>query len=260
MIGGWSTSLCTSEALKLFLKLHVRIRRLLLSLCLSLLLLLNGCCHSAANSSTCNSRCCSTSISTFIPAPTFGRTEMSRTRFEDIWSCLRWGDQPSERPGRMSSEQHRWLLVDDFVEELNENMVQAFDPSEHICVDESISRWYGQGGHWTNMGLPMYVAIDHKPENGCEIQNATCGQSGFMLRLKLVKTAAEESTTTQVHNESLLHGTAVLKFLVSSWRFTGRILCADSYFASVGAAEELKLHWRCEDSHKEVSHVKLTGT
>ncbi|KAG7349008.1 transposase IS4 [Nitzschia inconspicua] len=87
----------------------------------------------------------------------------------------------------MSSEQYRWLLVDDFVEEFNEHMVQAFDPSEHICVDESISRWYGQGGHWTNMGLPMYVAIDRKPENGCEIQNATCGQSGFMLRLKLVK-------------------------------------------------------------------------
>ncbi|KAG7360951.1 transposase IS4 [Nitzschia inconspicua] len=140
----------------------------------------------------------------------------------------------------MSSEQYRWLLVDDFVEEFNEHMVQAFDPSEHICVDESISRWYGQDGHWTNMGLPMYVAIDRKPENGCEIQNATCGQSGFMLRLKLGKTAAEESTTTQVHNESLLHGTALLKFLVSPWRFCGRIVCADSYFASVGAAEELK--------------------
>ncbi|KAG7366471.1 transposase IS4 [Nitzschia inconspicua] len=90
------------------------------------------------------------------------------------------------------------------------------------------------------MGLPIFVAIDRKPENGREIQNATCGQSGFMLRLKLVKTAAEESTTTQVHNESLLHGTAQLKFLVSSWRLSGRIVCADSYFASVGAAEELK--------------------
>ena len=50
-----------------------------------------------------------------------------------------------------------------------------------------MSRWYGQGGHWINHGLPQYVAIDRKPENGCEIQNAACGRSGVMLRLKLVK-------------------------------------------------------------------------
>ncbi|KAG7345146.1 transposase IS4 [Nitzschia inconspicua] len=181
-----------------------------------------------------------TSTSPFIPAPAFGKTGMKRRRFDDIWSCLPWGDQPSERPERMSSEQYRWLLVDDFVEQFNEHMAQAFVPSEHICVDESISRWYGEGGHWINMGLPCYVAIDRKPENGCEIQNAACGQSGIMLRLKLVKTAAEESTTTQVHDEHLLHGTNVLKFLVSPWSFSGRIVCADSYFASVGAAEELK--------------------
>ncbi|KAG7369876.1 transposase IS4 [Nitzschia inconspicua] len=131
----------------------------------------------------------------------------------------------------MSSEHYRWLLVDDFVEEFNAHMDQAFAPSEHMCVDESISRWYGQGGHWINMGLPMYVAIDRKPKNGCEIQNAACGQCGVMLRLKLVKTAAEESTTTHVHNDGLQHGTAVLKFLVAPWRFSRRIVCADSYFA-----------------------------
>jgi hypothetical protein len=26
-----------------------------------------------------------------------------------------------------------------------------------------------------NHGLPMYVAMNRKPENGCEIQNAACG-------------------------------------------------------------------------------------
>ena len=31
-----------------------------------------------------------------------------------------------------------------------------------ICVDESISRWYGQGGDWIDFGLPHYVAIVRK--------------------------------------------------------------------------------------------------
>ena len=53
--------------------------------------------------------------------------------------------------------------------------------SEWICVDESMSRWYGLGGSWINIGLPMYVSIDRKPESGCEIQNAACGISGVML-------------------------------------------------------------------------------
>jgi hypothetical protein len=58
-----------------------------------------------------------------------------------------------------------------------------------ICVDESMRCWYGQGGHWINHGLPQYVAIDRKPENGCEIQNAACGMSRVMLQVKLVKGA-----------------------------------------------------------------------
>jgi hypothetical protein len=38
-------------------------------------------------------------------------------------------------------------------------------PSDVMCVGESTSKWYGTGGHWINEGLPMYVAIDRKPEN-----------------------------------------------------------------------------------------------
>jgi hypothetical protein len=61
-----------------------------------------------------------------------------------------------------------------------------------ICVYESISRWYGQGGYWINYGLPHYVAMGLKPENGCEIQDAACGRSGVMIQLKLVKSGGEE--------------------------------------------------------------------
>jgi hypothetical protein len=42
------------------------------------------------------------------------------------------------------------------------------------------SQWYGQGCEWINYGLPMYVAIGRKPENGSEILDASCGKSGVM--------------------------------------------------------------------------------
>lgn len=85
----------------------------------------------------------------------------------------------------------------------------------------------------------MYVAIDRKPENGCEIQNACCGRSTVMLRLKIVKTAEEEATHLEEDQVGLLHGTKVLLSLIEPWIYSRRTVLGDSYFASVGAAEKL---------------------
>jgi hypothetical protein len=72
-------------------------------------------------------------------------------------------------------------LVDDHVKNYNQHREDFFEPSSELCGDESMSKWYGLGGEWINEGLPMYVAIDRKPENGCEIQDLACGESGVML-------------------------------------------------------------------------------
>ena len=126
----------------------------------------------------------------YIPAPNFGEcTGMTRDRFNDIYRFMVWSIQPPRRPEGMSSETFRWKLVEDFVTNFNEHRWSYFSPGWLICVDESMSRWYGLGGHWINMGLPMYVSIDRKPEDGLEIQNAACANSGIMYQLKLVKTA-----------------------------------------------------------------------
>jgi hypothetical protein len=99
-----------------------------------------------------------------------------------------------------------------------------------------MSHWYGQGGEWINMGLPMYFCMDRKPDSGCMIQISACGKSGVMLHLKIVKTAEEEDQNTRMDENGLLHGISVL---VELWAFSDHIVCADSYFASVGAALEL---------------------
>lgn len=91
-----------------------------------------------------------------------------------------------------------------------------------------------------NKGLPRYVLIDRIPENGCEIQNAACGCSGNRIQLKLVKAAEGETTSgTAPASDGLPHGGTVLKELVLPWAKTGRLVCADSYFASVATAEAL---------------------
>jgi hypothetical protein len=97
-----------------------------------------------------------------------------------------------------------------------------------------------QGGYWIHHGLPQYITIDRNPEFRCEIQNSCCGKSVIMMRLKLFKTIEEQLTQAQADDNGLLHGIAVIKYLVLPWARTYRIVCADSYFASVGTLTELK--------------------
>ena len=63
------------------------------------------------------------------------------------------------------------------ISNFNEHRAASYHPSDTIVVDESISRWYGLGGDWINTGLPHYVALDRKPENGCEIQDSADGKT-----------------------------------------------------------------------------------
>ena len=96
----------------------------------------------------------STAPSKYRPAPAFGKCGMSRTRFDVLFTAMRWSDQPDERPEEMSSETFRWQLVKDFVDRFNHHRATRYYPSESICVDKSMSRWYGLGGFWINIGIP----------------------------------------------------------------------------------------------------------
>eukprot|EP00171_Calliarthron_tuberculosum_P023220 IDg23220t1 len=176
-----------------------------------------------------------------LQAPAFGRkTGIPRQRFDSLWQCLTFSETLTADTEACSTRR-RWSLVSDFVDAFNDHRAANFKPSDLICVDESMSRWYGQGGSWIDHGLPMYVAIDRKPENGCEIQTSACGRSGIMMRLHLVTTAEDEARRTTEGEQGLLHGTVVLSRLVSPWAGSGRTVCADSYFASVDAAERMQV-------------------
>ena len=182
-----------------------------------------------------------TATSKYIPAFKLGQLSgMSRCRFDEIWSCLRWSYQPEERPDNMTHSAYRWMLVDEFVDRFNAHRATNFFPGRCVCVDESIIRWYGHGGDWINHGLPHYISIDRKPESGLEVQNAACGESGIMIQLKLVKGEKDDDySDNEANQDNVPHGAKVLLKLLSPWINTQRIVCADSYFASVTAAELL---------------------
>lgn len=93
----------------------------------------------------------------YVPPVTMGKTktgkdDLSRVRSDDLWRFVRWSEQPVERPASMSSGGYRCRLVDDFVTIFNEKRAHLFFPSDAICVDESMSRWYGLGVYWINRG------------------------------------------------------------------------------------------------------------
>ena len=93
--------------------------------------------------------------SKYVPAPAFGKTGLSRNRFDHLWRHIRFSDQKDTRPEGMSSERFRWTLVDDFVSNFNNHRAAMFIPGDCICADESISRWYGLGG-----GMDKYRLTD----------------------------------------------------------------------------------------------------
>ena len=152
------------------------------------------------------------------------------------------------------------MLIDEFIDHFNEHRINTFIPSSTICVDESMSCWYGQGGEWINMGLPMYVSMERKPDSGCEIQNSACGESGVMIHLKIVKTAEEEDQCARLDSNGLLHGTSVCKYLVEPWAFSERIVCADSYFAFRRSSIRASAHWPslhrcCQNCHSPIPNA-----
>lgn len=126
------------------------------------------------------------------------------------------------------------MLADDFRMAVDIQRQERVHPSELLCVDESISRWYGVGGTWLDVRLPFYVKISRKPEFGSEIKNITYRKGGFMVGIEFAK--SEASRVLESESTIRNHGTRVLMKLAEPWSGSGRHVCADSYFASVDRA------------------------
>lgn len=146
----------------------------------------------------------SQSILKYLPTPSNGNT-IKRKRFEDIDHCIVYSHVLGAL--RDSDRTERWLLINAFLDAIRKHPMAIFSPSEMMLVDKSISRWYRMGPNYSSVGLPHQVALDRKPEKGCQIKSACCGANKIMLRLELFTSAGDHKYKLFV--AELPHGTPV---------------------------------------------------
>ena len=101
--------------------------------------------------------------SKYLPSYDLHATGMSHNRFDDIWYAVRWSRQPPEQPDGMSSERYRWMLINDFVANINKYRQRTFVPGGHLEANETIIQWYGKGGALIDAGLPSTLPLSASP-------------------------------------------------------------------------------------------------
>ena len=168
-----------------------------------------------------------------FPAPRFGsRYGISRQRFEVLLRYLRFCP-----PEEFESTQDRWAPVRRLVDGFNKRRVETFYPSWSICVDESISAWRGKDGNYCSDGMPHVTKIKRKPKGvGAELKDAACSQTQVIIALE-IQEGKEEMATKKYMQEWKKAGTAQVLRLTEPWHGSGRVINADSAFASVTTAE-----------------------
>ena len=142
----------------------------------------------------------------------------------------------------MLSEQYRWMLVNNFVANINGYCTRTFVPGGHLEADETVVQWYGVGGAFIMTGLPMYLALERKPDNGGEIQNLADIALRIMMRLKIFKSANEEKAIAAAAAADAIaadnniaaaddsrKGTQVLLELMELWHHSSRLVTANAY-------------------------------
>ena len=134
--------------------------------------------------------------------------------------------------------QCRWTLTQDLEDGINYHRLAYVYSSKWIFVDEFISSWYGLSGNWIGIRLAHYVAIERKPEKGCEIQNSASGQIGSMFLIELL--APQEEPSRRMSEGEQKHDTVVLWRLSTPWAGSGRVLCVEFWYDRVCTAETLQ--------------------
>jgi hypothetical protein len=119
--------------------------------------------------------------SKFLPTYNLRARGMLLNCFIDIWYAVRWSYQPLEQPDSMPSEWYCWMLINDFIADNNKYRKRTFVPDGYVEVNKTVIQWYGIGGAYVNTGLPMYLALECKPNNGGKIPNLADIASGIML-------------------------------------------------------------------------------
>jgi len=70
--------------------------------------------------------------SKYLPSYDLCVMGMLRNCFDDIWYAVRWSSQPPEQPNGMSAERYCWMLINNFVANINKYRQRTFVPGSHL--------------------------------------------------------------------------------------------------------------------------------
>jgi hypothetical protein len=97
--------------------------------------------------------------SKFLPPYNLCATGMSCNCFDNIWNGVRWYYQPPKQPDGMLSERYCWMLVNNFITNINKYRKKTFVPGGHLEAYEMVIQLYGIGGAYLDTGLLIYLAL-----------------------------------------------------------------------------------------------------
>ena len=129
--------------------------------------------------------------------------------------------------------------VQPLVNAFNKNRKDGFVASFKVVADESMFEWQGRDQRHGEAGCPHVTKIIRKPKSvGMEVKNLACVQTGIILVLEIM--AGKDEMGEREFAAALGAGTALLLRLTASLKASGRIVIADSAFASVKSAVRLR--------------------
>lgn len=167
-----------------------------------------------------------------FPAPDFKRRHgMSEFVFDTLISHVCWSAE---------NLADKWWKVRDFVNGMNQRIVQVFEPGSVLCADESMSsNRTRRHANFHKDGIPQQAKIERKPEGvGIEIRTLACSESGVMVQYEIQESKVEMAKKKFFVEVGRLSGTAsVLRLTQPFWnKSVVRTVVGDSAFASVTTA------------------------
>ena len=131
--------------------------------------------------------------------------------------------------------------VQPLIDAFNHCRRENFSPGWKLVVDESIFEWKGKDQRFGVDGCPHVTKIIRKPKGvGMEVKNLADCDSGIMCSMEIMAPKSEMRQREFTNRYGA--GTALLLRLCESLRGSGRVIVADSAFASVKSACALKTH------------------
>lgn len=166
---------------------------------------------------------------------------MSLTRFNLIKGHLTFTACPSNAQERQ--QRGDFWAVQPLIDAFNEARRLGFKSGWKVVVDESFSEWLGKDSRHLQNGCPHVVKEERKPKRvGMEFKNMACATSGIMMALEIVACGDEMQRRKYCDEYTSGAGTSLLMRLseTAGIKGSGRVAVADSAFASVQSATELR--------------------